>query len=87
MTVRRARVEIAKEPISRSAVEDLRERVARSRRSQGLNEHVTDSAALQRLSQILQTGSASRAGSQRGTAAGKTSIESTTNEMTSRRSA
>ncbi len=54
MTVRRAKLEIAKAPerISRSALEDIRERVAKSRRSQGLTEHVTDSAALQRLERL-----------------------------------
>lgn len=61
--------------------------VERSRRAQGLPDHVTDSDALRRIAQILQTGSASRVASQREADAGNTSTDSMTNETTSRRSA
>jgi hypothetical protein len=61
--------------------------VKRSRRAQGLPDHVADSDALRRIAQILQIGSVSREASQREDDAGSTSIDSMTNETISRRSA
>ena len=61
--------------------------VVRSRRAQGLPDHVADSDALRRIAQILQIGSVRREASQREDDAGSTSIDSMTNETTSRRSA
>ncbi|MEY2524936.1 MAG: hypothetical protein QOJ66_3501 [Ilumatobacteraceae bacterium] len=61
--------------------------VKRSRRAQGLPDHVADSDALRRIAQILQIGSVRREASQREDDAGSTSIDSMTNETTSRRSA
>jgi hypothetical protein len=73
--------------VNESAATKIVDVVKRSRRAQGLSDHVTDSDALRRIAQILQTGSASLAASQRELEAGNTSTDSTTNETISRRSA
>jgi hypothetical protein len=73
--------------VNESAGTDIEDVVRRSRRAQGLSDHVTNSDALRRIAQILQTGSASLAASQRELEAGDTSTDSMTNETISRRSA
>jgi hypothetical protein len=62
-------------------VESIADRVRRSRREQGLPESVNDPEVLERLTQILQSGSPSRVGFQRRgptVEAGNTSMDSTT---------